>query len=395
MIYIKHLSAMNVHIKEIRMKLEDENLDSWISYSSYDSSYDKAFSAIRHVGVSGNEKADLLAKNVASELIPRRYPIPCNDFLPTIKKSFFNKWQQHWDSLDGNKMRQVIKGSPSQYVKLNVGGSLHYTTIGTLTKHDNMLRAMFSGRMEVLTDSEGWILIDRCGKHFGTILNYLRDEWIPLPENQRELQELLAEARYYCMSDLVEVCEGAIKQKEPEKDPVCRVPLITSQREEQMLIQSSSTPVVKLHVNRHNNKYSYTSTSDDNLLKNIELFDRLSLRFSQRVLFIKDVIGSNEICLWAYYGHGKKLAEVCCTSIVYATDRKHTKVEFPEARIYEETLNVMLYENRTGPDAELMQATSTRGAVAPVVCTSDDEEDRRGGVCSQSGLGRLRSNKNN
>lgn len=50
---------------------------------------------------------------------------------------------------------QVIKGSPSQYVKLNVGGSLHYTTIGTLTKHDNMLRAMFSGRMEVLTDSEG------------------------------------------------------------------------------------------------------------------------------------------------------------------------------------------------------------------------------------------------
>ena len=49
----------------------------------------------------------------------------------------------------------VIKGSPSQYVKLNVGGSLHYTTIGTLTKHDNMLRAMFSGRMEVLSDPEG------------------------------------------------------------------------------------------------------------------------------------------------------------------------------------------------------------------------------------------------
>lgn len=51
--------------------------------------------------------------------------------------------------------RTVIKGNPSQYVKLNIGGSLHYTTIGTLTKHDTMLRAMFSGRMEVLTDSEG------------------------------------------------------------------------------------------------------------------------------------------------------------------------------------------------------------------------------------------------
>ncbi|EJW70898.1 hypothetical protein WUBG_18197 [Wuchereria bancrofti] len=39
--------------------------------------------------------------------------------------------------------------SPSQYIKLNVGGALYQTTISTLTKHDSMLRAMFSGRMEV------------------------------------------------------------------------------------------------------------------------------------------------------------------------------------------------------------------------------------------------------
>ena len=54
--------------------------------------------------------------------------------------------------------RTMIKGSPSQYVKLNVGGTLYYATIGTLTKYDNMLKAMFSGRMEVLTDSEGKLL---------------------------------------------------------------------------------------------------------------------------------------------------------------------------------------------------------------------------------------------
>ena len=138
--------------------------------------------------------------------------------------------------------------------------------------------------------------------------------------------------------------------------PICRVPLITSQREEQALITGNNMkPVVKLLINRHNNKYSYTGASDDNLLKNIELFDKLSLRFSNRVLFIKDVIGSNEICCWSFYGHGKKIAEVCCTAIVYATDRKNTKVEFPEARIYEETLNCLLYENRTGPDQDLMQ----------------------------------------
>ena len=124
---------------------------------------------------------------------------------------------------------------------------------GTLTKHDNMLRAMFSGRMEVLTDSDGWILIDRqnilnmnaicwlfffvvnlsiitekdqetvvatlwyrswhpskeslknrrinkklrnvpvirSGKHFGSILNFLRDGSVPLPDTRRELKELL------------------------------------------------------------------------------------------------------------------------------------------------------------------------------------------------------------
>ena len=41
-------------------------------------------------------------------------------------------------------------------------------------------------------------------------------------------------------------------------------------------------------------------------------------------------------------------------------------MEFPEARIYEETLNCLLYENRTGPDQDLMQATSHRQAA--VVC---------------------------
>lgn len=46
-------------------------------------------------------------------------------------------------------------GLGNKYVQLNVGGSLYYTTVRALTRHDTMLKAMFSGRMEVLTDSEG------------------------------------------------------------------------------------------------------------------------------------------------------------------------------------------------------------------------------------------------
>jgi len=56
--------------------------------------------------------------------------------------------------MSGDQM-VIKKGGPSEYVKLNVGGSLFYTTIGTLTKIDSMLRAMFSGRLNVLTDPEG------------------------------------------------------------------------------------------------------------------------------------------------------------------------------------------------------------------------------------------------
>ncbi|KAM4827147.1 BTB/POZ domain-containing adapter for CUL3-mediated RhoA degradation protein 3 isoform 1-T1 [Thomomys bottae] len=264
----------------------------------------------------------------------------------------------------------------SKYVKLNVGGALYYTTMQTLTKQDTMLKAMFSGRMEVLTDSEGWILIDRCGKHFGTILNYLRDGAVPLPESRREIEELLAEAKYYLVQGLLEECQAALQQNKDTYEPFCKVPVITSSKEEQKLIATSNKPAVKLLYNRSNNKYSYTSNSDDNMLKNIELFDKLSLRFNGRVLFIKDVIG-DEICCWSFYGQGRKIAEVCCTSIVYATEKKQTKVEFPEARIYEETLNILLYEAQDGrgPDNALLEATG--GAAGRSHHLDEDEERER------------------
>lgn len=43
----------------------------------------------------------------------------------------------------------------SKYVKLNVGGSLHYTTVQTLRKEDSLLQKMCNGLTEVTTDSEG------------------------------------------------------------------------------------------------------------------------------------------------------------------------------------------------------------------------------------------------
>ena len=114
--------------------------------------------------------------------------------------------------------------------------------------------------------------------------------------------------------------------------------------------------------------------SDDNLLKNIELFDKLAVRFSSRVKFVRDIVGRGEICCWAFYGHAKKIAEVCCESIVYATDRKHTKIEFPEAKILDETLNIMLYERRSyDPPVALRRERVPRPPGTPEGVLSEDE----------------------
>ena len=43
----------------------------------------------------------------------------------------------------------------------------------------------------------GWILIDRSGKQFATILNWLRDGDAPLPESRLEIEELKMEATFY------------------------------------------------------------------------------------------------------------------------------------------------------------------------------------------------------
>lgn len=82
----------------------------------------------------------------------------------------------------------------------------------------------------------GWILIDRCGKHFSLILNFLRDGTVPLPQNEVELQEILIEAKYYLIESLAELCEKTLEKKKEEHDPICRVPLITSSKEERQLV---------------------------------------------------------------------------------------------------------------------------------------------------------------
>lgn len=67
--------------------------------------------------------------------------------------------------------------------------------------HSNILSCFLSG----------WILIDRSGKHFGSILCYLRDGTVSLPKGRQAVQELLAEAKYYLIQGLVELCQNSLQ----------------------------------------------------------------------------------------------------------------------------------------------------------------------------------------
>lgn len=44
-------------------------------------------------------------------------------------------------------------------------------------------------------------------------MNFLRDGSVPLPETSKGVAELLAEAKYYCITELADSCERALLKK--------------------------------------------------------------------------------------------------------------------------------------------------------------------------------------
>ena len=98
-------------------------------------------------------------------------------------------------------------------INLNIGGRRFTTSLQTLTKDpDSMLAAMFSGKFEVKPSEDGAFFIDRDGKHFRFILNYLRDGELIVPEGATFLKELEAEAKFYQIKGLLQELEDKIQE---------------------------------------------------------------------------------------------------------------------------------------------------------------------------------------
>ena len=99
---------------------------------------------------------------------------------------------------------------PAQLTRLNapvhidVGGTAYTTTLQTLTKYPNSkLGKMFNGKIPIVLDSlKQHYFIDRDGKLFRYILNFLRTDSVFLTKESPMISGLLDEAHYFEISEL-------------------------------------------------------------------------------------------------------------------------------------------------------------------------------------------------
>jgi len=95
-----------------------------------------------------------------------------------------------------------------EWVKLNVGGIVYQTTRTTLMKDENsMIHKMFSQNDDFMQpgklDENGFYLIDRNGRYFEPILNYLRTGQI-IYEPSLNVNGILEEAKFFGIQDMID-----------------------------------------------------------------------------------------------------------------------------------------------------------------------------------------------
>ncbi|XP_078078499.1 BTB/POZ domain-containing protein KCTD21-like [Mustelus asterias] len=93
-------------------------------------------------------------------------------------------------------------------ITLNVGGKLYTTSLKTLTRYpESMLGLMFNGALPTSKDQQGNYFIDRDGKIFRHILNFLRTSHLDLPVGFQELELLNREADFFQIKPLLEALQ--------------------------------------------------------------------------------------------------------------------------------------------------------------------------------------------
>ena len=150
-------------------------------------------------------------------------------------------------STNHNKRRRVetlldsdeLDVKQNEPITLNVGGKKHRTTKSTLSASSNsVLSKMFEGNVSVKPAKDGSYFIDRDGKHFRYILNFLRDGTVNISDNSI-INELLQEAQYYQIPSLIDTL--LIKQ-------------IAFNTKSEILSEHHIEQISKYQMRHHNNK---------------------------------------------------------------------------------------------------------------------------------------------
>lgn len=102
--------------------------------------------------------------------------------------------------------------TPTRYtapVHIDVGGVIYTSSLETLTRFpESRLAKMFNGNIPIVLDTlKQHYFIDRDGKMFRYILNYMRTARLLIPENFDELDQLYEEARYFDISSMIKELE--------------------------------------------------------------------------------------------------------------------------------------------------------------------------------------------
>ncbi|XP_035678846.1 BTB/POZ domain-containing protein KCTD6-like [Branchiostoma floridae] len=154
-------------------------------------------------------------------------------------------------------------------VSLNVGGHIYTTARSTLTRfRDSMLGAMFGGDFDTLRDDQGRYFIDRNGRLFEYVLNFLRTTQLVLPEDFKELPQLEIEADFYQIQPLIEALKSYKPRPRSEPPVPCEVVVLSIRR---FGFNSGLPPIVEVSASSREVKdmvrYSGSGTGHDGMAR--------------------------------------------------------------------------------------------------------------------------------
>ncbi|KAL0280056.1 UNVERIFIED_CONTAM: hypothetical protein PYX00_001465 [Menopon gallinae] len=100
-------------------------------------------------------------------------------------------------------------------VHIDVGGTIYTSSLETLTKYpESRLAKLFNGSIPIVLDSlKQHYFIDRDGGMFRHILNFMRNSRLLIPENFKDLDLLIEEARYFDIAPMCRQLEQMKKER--------------------------------------------------------------------------------------------------------------------------------------------------------------------------------------